>query len=688
MSALSASFASVVLTPAVAAPGAQPAEALLGQAVVVLAAAVVVVFLCSRLRIPPVVGLLITGLVIGPTALGWIPDPEGVEVFAEVGVVLLLFAIGLELSFGELRQLGRPFLLGGSVQWGVTAAATAGVAVLLGQPVTTALAIGFAVGLSSTAVVLKLYADRRETETPQGRAVLGVLLFQDFLIVLLIVLVPVLAGEADASAGELALRLLGATGAVAAVFLLARFVVPHLFDHLVGTRIRELFILAALATCLGMAWFTHALGFSFALGAFLAGLLVSESDYAHQVIADVEPFRDLFASVFFISIGMLVDLPFALANLPALLGLAVLLVVGKALVAAIAVAVSGFPVRIAVVAGLGLAQIGEFSFVLMEVARGHGLLGEKGFQVLLVAAVFTLAVTPLLIRTAPAAGHRAADLLSRRPESLPDEVEGRVNHVILVGYGLTGKLVARVLGEARIPFVVLELNPATVSAARKEEVPILYGDAARRAILEEAGVERARAIVFAVSDREAVRRSVPLARELHPEIEIVVRTRTVDEIDRLQEAGANQVVAEEFESAIEVFTRVLALFHVPRNVVRALTRTLRGEGYRMLRAERLVEGASEAVLTALEAGTTDLFRVSAGASAAGRTLRELDLRQKTGASVIAVVRGESPRVNPDPTLTLEPGDTLVLVGSHEEIDRAFAHLEPPAEAGPAPPRAG
>jgi CPA2 family monovalent cation:H+ antiporter-2 len=671
---------------------AVPAEDLLREAVIVLAAAVAVVFACSRLRIPPVVGLLLTGLAIGPTGLGWIPDPEGVEIFAEVGVVLLLFAIGLELSFGELRELGRPFLLGGSVQWGVTAAATAGVAVLLGQPLTSALAIGFAVGLSSTAVVLKLYADRRETETPQGRAVLGILLFQDFLIVLLIVLVPVLAGEAEASTGELTLRLAGATGAVAAVFLLARFVVPHLFDHLVGTRIRELFILAALATCLGMAWFTHALGFSFALGAFLAGLLVSESDYAHQVIADVEPFRDLFASVFFISIGMLVDLPFALGNLPALLGLAVLLVAGKTLVAALAAALSGFPVRIAVIAGLGLAQIGEFSFVLMEVARGHGLLGEQGFQVLLVSAVFTLAVTPLLIRAAPAVGRRAADRLSRRPEAPLEEAEALSGHVVLVGYGLTGRLVARVLGEARIPFVVLELNPVTVRSAGREGVPIQYGDATRRAILEQAGIERARAIVLAVTDREAVRRSVRLARELHPEIEILVRTRTVQEIDALREAGADQVVAEEFESAIEVYSRVLALFHVPRNVVRAVTRTLRGEGYRMMRSETLPAGASEAILATLEAGTTDLYRVpdpSRGAASpggpAGKTLRDLDLRRRTGASVIAVVRGEEPRTSPDPTLVLEPGDTLVLVGSHDEIDRAFQHLDHPDHSAPLPP---
>lgn len=648
----------------------------LAQTVVVLGAAVVVVFVFARLRLPPIVGLILTGVLIGPSALALIDDVEQVEVFAEIGVVLLLFTIGLELSIGQLKGLGRVFAVGGGAQAALTGAAAYGLATLGGLDWRPALFAGFVVALSSTAVVLKLYDERRETQTPQGRVVLGILLFQDLLIVPLIVLTPVVAGATAASPTELAVRFAGALLAVALVAGTARFLMPKILHQLVLVRVRELFVLAALLVCLAMAWFTYSLGFSLALGAFLAGILVSETEYSHQVVADIVPFRDVFASVFFVSIGMLVDLGFALGRLPMLIGLTLLLVVVKALLAGAAVALVGFPVRIAVVAGLGLAQIGEFSFVLMEVGRTHGLLAGEGYQTLLVAAVLTLLVTPLLVRWAPALGQRAAAWLGRVPDDRGDE-EGETlsGHVIVVGFGMNGSLLCRVLAEARIPYVVLELNAGTVRQAAREGVPIRYGDASRRDILVHAGIERAQAIVWAISDLQAVRRGVRLAKDLNPHVETIVRTRMVREIDELRQAGADDIVAEEFESAIEIFTRVLERFHVPRNVIRAQTRALRGESYRMLRVAQPSERASAAVLEALQQGTTELYLIGGESAAGGRTLAELDLRRRTGASVIAVVRGERSYPNPSPEIALETGDVLVLVGNHQEIDRAFAFLD-------------
>jgi CPA2 family monovalent cation:H+ antiporter-2 len=648
----------------------------LSQAVVVLGAAVAVVFVFAKLRLPSIVGLILTGLLIGPSGLRLIADVAQVEVFAEIGVVLLLFTIGLELSIGELKGLGRVFALGGASQALLTGAAAYGLATLGGVGWRTALFAGFVVALSSTAVVLKLYDQRRETQTPQGRVVLGILLFQDLLIVPLIVLTPVVAGTTTASPAELALRFAGALVAVTVVAGAARFLMPRLLHQLVLVRVREIFVLAALFVCLAMAWFTHTLGFSLALGAFLAGLLVSETEYSHQVVADIVPFRDVFASLFFVSIGMLVDLGFAIERLPMLVGLAALLVTVKALVAGTAVMLTGFPVRIAVVAGLGLAQIGEFSFVLMEVGRTHGLLGGVGYQTLLMAAVLTLLVTPLLIRWAPALGERAAGLLGRPAGEGAEPVAGGLTgHVIVVGYGMNGSLLCRVLGEARIPYMVLELNAVTVRAARREGVPIVFGDASRREILEHAGIERAQAIVWAISDLPAVRRSLRLAKGLNPHVETIVRTRMVREIDELRADGADDIVAEEFEAAIEIFTRVLERFHVPRNVIRAQTRVLRGESYRMLRVANPSARASEAVLEALQQGTTELYQVGAQSLAAGRTLADLHLRRRTGASVIAVVRGERSYPNPSPEIDLETGDVLVLVGNHQQIDRAFAFLD-------------
>lgn len=652
-----------------------PTIAFLAQALTVLAAALAVALVSARVKIPPVVGFLLAGVLIGPSALGLVHEIERVEVFAEIGVVLLLFVIGLELNPAEMKGLGRSFLLGGSLQWGLTTALTTGVGLAFGLPLVNALFIGFVVSLSSTAVVLKEYQERRETVTPQGRTVLGVLLFQDLLIVPMIALTPVLAGTIQASPSALAMRFGGALAAVIAVFFLGRVLMPRLARIVAGTRVRELFVLGALTTCLAMAWFTARLEFSLALGAFLAGLLIAETDYSHQVIADIGPFRDLFASIFFVSIGMLVDLELALANLPLLLGLALLLVVGKAVLAVFAFKLAGFVTRIAVASGIALAQIGEFSFVLMEVGRAHNLLREGRFQFLLVAAVITVAMTPFLVRVGARAGVWAARLTGGGTGDSGDtEIDELSGHVIIVGYGMNGSVLARVLGAVHIPHMVIELNPDTVRRARDESVRMMFGDASRREILRQAGVERARMVVFAISDYAALVNSVKATRELAPKVEVVVRTRMFTEIEELRQAGADQVVAEEFESAIEIFTRVLAAYHVPRNVIRAQTRVLRGEGYEMLRAEPEGE-ASQAVLEALEAGTTDIYRITSESAIAGRTLRQLDLRRRTGTSVIAVVRGEESHPSPPADVELEAGDCLVLVGSHEQIDRAFQFLD-------------
>lgn len=651
------------------------ADSLLLDTVLLLAIAVAVVFACGRVRIPPIVGLVIAGMLVGPSGLALVPDPEEVELFAEIGVVLLLFIIGLELSIGQLKELGKPFFLGGALQVGGTTAIAA-LAVATWVPSTReSIFVGMALALSSTAVVLKLYEQRRETMTPQGRAVLGILLFQDFLIVPMIVLTPVLAGTAAASPGALALRFGGALAIIAVVAVTASAVMPHVLHQVAKLRIRELSVMVGLLVCLAMAWLTGHFGFSLALGAFLAGILVSETEYSHQMIADIVPFRDVFASLFFMSVGMLVDLQQAMDRLPFLLGLTAVLLLVKSVVAALAIRVAGYPIRIAVVGGMSLAQIGEFSFVLMEVGRSNGLLAGDGFQILLGTAVLTLLATPVAIGIAPAVGHRAAVLLRSGISHAGPVEEGIRDHVIVVGLGTNGALLTRVLESARIRYVVVELNAETVRLARKRGVPMIYGDVTRPEILGHAGIERARVVVFAISDPAALQRALRLARALNPAVHVIVRTRHVDEIETLRELGADVVVAEEFESAIEIFTRVLQFFHVPRNVVRAQTRVLRGEGYRMLRSPGLDDGASKAVLDALEAGTTDIYRIDSSSAVAGRTLRDLDLRRDSGASVIAVVRSERSTLSPSADLELEAGDCLVLVGGHAQIDAAFVLLD-------------
>ena len=648
----------------------------LAQAVTLLGASVLVLLASHRLRLPPVIGLLLTGMLIGPYGLGLLGEVEAVEISAEIGVIFLLFAIGLEFSLERLREIRRPFFVGGPVQAVATTAVTALLAMAFGAQPARAIFFGFLVTLSSTAVVLKLYAERQELDAPQGKLVLGVLLFQDFLIVPMIVLAPVLAGRVEASAGAIGLRFGGGVLAVGTVFLVARYLMPRLLYRLVRTRIRELFVLGALAVCLGAAWLTETLGFSLALGAFLAGIVVAESEYSHQVVAEVAPFRDVFTSVFFISIGMLLDLRFAVTHLPLILGVTGAVLLIKTLTGAAAARVLGMPARIVAVAALALAQMGEFSFVLLNVGREQGLVDPSEYQTAIAMAVLTLVLTPLAVSVAPRVGERLPAWLGAlpKPAAARRELE---RHVIVVGFGLNGRTLARVLREAGIHYVVVELNPDAVEEGMAAGEPMIFGDSTRQEILEHAGIAKAQVVVLAISDIVAMRSSIVLARRLAPDVHILVRTRTVAQIEELRRCGADEVVAEEFETAIEIFTRVLEEYHVPRNVIRAQTRILRGEGYWMLRSERMSGEVSEALLQALAIGTTDTYQLEPGSAAAGRTLRELDLRAVSGATVIAVVRNGQALPNPDPELRLETGDTLVLVGSHAEMESAFGLLDPP-----------
>lgn len=656
-------------------PEVLPTIPFLADLVIVLGAAVVVLVISHAIRIPPVVGLLLTGLAIGPHGFHLIADEEMVELFAEIGVVLLLFSVGLEFSLERLRQVGRAFFAGGSLQAGVTMAIVFVIAAAAGLPVRPSLFYGFLAVLSSTAIVLKLYADRREMDAPQGKLVIGVLLFQDFLIVPLVVVTPVLAGVVAASGGLIAFRLVAGTLAVGGIFLAARTAMPPLLHAIVRTRIRELLVLAPLLIGLGMALATEALGFSLALGAFLAGILIAESEYSHHVVAEMAPFRDLFTSLFFVSIGMLLRLD-VVGDHFATIGMTVIavVVVKAAVVFAVARGV-GYAARTATIAALSLAQIGEFSFVLAQVGLSTGILGELPYQVFLAAAIATMMATPFLIRIAPAVAERVQRLpIVGGIEPEEPSAERLEDHVVIIGYGVNGRNVARVLEGVRIPYVVVELNGEVVRAARAEGKPVLFGDFTRKEVLEACGIERAEALVVGIPDPDAVRRGVRQARSINPGLHIIVRARQVADIEAVLAAGADEVVAEEFETSIEIFTRVLERFHVPSNVIEAQLKVLRGDAYRRLRGPQGGR-VSDAVLEVLAEGTTDVYYVHGDSPAAGRSLAGLDLRRRTGATVIAVVRGGDARPNPDPDFRIEPGDAMVLVGTHADITRGFDLLE-------------
>ena len=663
----------------------------LGELVIVLAASVLIIYVSHKLKLPSVVGFLLTGVLIGPGGLSLVKNGETVQALAEIGVVMLLFTIGLEFEPSRLKRIRRSFMLGGSLQVALTTAACVGLLTgFFGLGFREALFYGFLVSLSSTAVVLKILGDRGESDSPQGRISLGVLIFQDLAVVPMIALVPVLANAGSLPAVTIAARFALSAVVVAGVFALARVLMPFILHRVVMTRIRELFLIATLFLCLGMALLTSSLGLSLALGAFLAGVLLAESDYSHQVVSDILPFKDVFNSLFFIAVGMLLDVGAIGRFLPLVLALVAAVLFLKAFVVVLTVRLLGFGPRIAVMAGLALAQIGEFSFVLAGVGQANGFLPSDIFQAFIASSILTILATPFLIRASPALADRGARALHWRKRAGEDERQpgrGLEGHVIIAGYGLNGKNLAHVLKESGISYVILELNPVTVRRASADGEPIIFGDVSSRIILEEACVEKAKGIVFAISDPRMTRRGVKAVKDLNPEAFVIVRTRYAAEIDELLKMGADDVIPEEFETSIEIFTRVLEKYHIPRNLVDAQVKVLRGECYGMLRgACSAIRPVTERIADLLAAGTAETYFVGRGAWPAGQTLGDLDLRGRTGATVIAVVRGDESFTSPGAEFRIGEQDTLVLVASHRDIDRAFAYLttgesDAPAGAG-------
>lgn len=642
---------------------------------IIFATAVAVATGSRFLRLPSVAGFLLTGVLIGPSALSLVRDQHLVEVLAEIGVMALLFHIGLEFSPQRLRQIGRPFFIGGGVQTTATIGAGMLFGLAIGFGPQDALFIGFLLALSSTAIVFKLYGDRREIDAPHGRAAIGILLFQDFLLVPMIMVTPVLGGELlNASLADFIIRFVIGIGVVAVVFGAGRYALPRLMHEVARTRIREALLLGTIALGLGMALLTASFGFSLALGAFLAGILLSESDYSPQVIADILPLRDVFNSLFFISAGMLLSLGFVRENLGLVLGLSSAIIVMKAAICFLAVKALSYPHRTALLAAASLAQVGEFSFVLISVGLANGLLGESAYQTFLASAVITMLATPILVAGAPRIALRLPPAKLRDDETESFEDRPLEGHVIIVGFGLNGRHLAYVLRQAGIPYVILELNGETVREARAEGEPILYGDASRVEILERAAIERAAVVVFAISDPAAVQRAVPLARRLNRNLHMVVRARHIGEIDGIVAGGADAVVAEEFEASIQILSTVLRHYEVPENVIEAETKVLRGDSYQLLRSPDAATQLSDELIEALAAGTTAVFAVLADSAAAGKTIVEIDLRRRTGVTMIAVVREQTSHTNPAPDFCLQAGDRMVLVGSHAQIREAVDTL--------------
>ena len=636
---------------------------------VVIGLAVVVILVCHRFKIPALVGMLLTGVLCGPHGLGLVSSAHGVEILSEIGVIMLLFTIGLELSLADLSRLRRPVFLGGAAQMLLTWLVFDGLAGFAGIVPGAAVLIGMLAALSSTAIVLKSLQERAEMEAPHGRVSLGILIFQDLLAVPMMLFVPLLAGKSFGFSSSV--LLMAGKGALVLTLLvvLSRKLMPVLMLSIVRTRSRELFLLTALAICLAVSLLTASIGLSLSLGAFLAGLLLSGSDYRESVHEAVLPFKDVFTALFFISIGMLLNLAAAFEHVGEILAAAALLLALKALLAGVATRILGYPTRTAVLVGLALCQVGEFSFILAKAGFAQGVISEHFYQKFLAASILTMVLAPFLIALAPRAATIVCRLLGSCDAPDPAPTPGLTDHMIVLGFGAGGRQLARAAKTAAIPYVILEMNPDTVRNEARQGEPIVFGDASKPGVLAHIGVREAKALAVVISDAAAARRAVEIARFENPALYIVARTRFNTEIKALLDLGANDVIAEEFEASLGIFTRVMARFMVPRDDIEHMVQDIRREGYKAMLPDSLAEVAGFTPDKSLAGLHVAVFTVAADSSLAGRSLEDVHLRRQHDLTVAAARRGGDFVPNPDGPFVLNAGDRLYVMGTAEALKR-------------------
>ena len=639
--------------------------------VIIFALSTFVNFIFTRIRVPAIIGYLITGVVAGPYLLKLISSPENVEVMAEIGVILLMFTIGLEFSLNHLLKIRRIVFLGGFMQLLLTAGVTMLLARVYHFEWNEAVFVGFLTALSSTAVVLKLLQERSELTTHYGKTIVGILIFQDIILIPLLLFTPMLGGETADVGNDLLILMLKTIGILIFLWAGTRWLMPWLLHLIAMTRSQELFLMSLLLICLAVAMLTHELGMSLAFGAFLAGLMISDTEYSHSAFGNLIPFKDVFTSFFFVSIGMLLDLGFV-ADHPWLVLATVLLVIAvKTIIAGFTAFSLGHTFFGTVVVGLSLAQVGEFSFILAGLGLANGIITPYHFQLFLAVAITSMALSPFLIQ----GSKPLANLVLRLP--LPPflvnglfplrqvEIPEISKHVVLIGKDSRAINLASMIKTMGLPFTAIVFDTDRARSGMEKGHLVVFGDATYEPVLKEAYVHAAEIVVVSVGNLITSMSIVEHVRAMNKHAHIIVRTRHVTDIEELYRLGANQVIPEEFETAIDFYERILGKYLLPRmDIERAIART-REDNYGIFRDKGKVGGYSllkdipDIEIAAVKVGEKSVF--------AGKTIAETAMRKTSGVTMVAIKHGETVTPNPDPSTVINANDIVYLLGKPEMI---------------------
>lgn len=656
----------------------------LQEITIIATVSVIVTIILGRFKLPVVAGLVLSGALVGPNALSLARDLEAIEIIAEVGVVFLLFTIGLEFSLSRLKHIFRQVALGGILQVSATATVTIIIALALDRSLPEAVVYGFVFALSSTALVLRTLNERNELDAPHGRFIVGTLIFQDLCIVPMVLIIPLLSEGLENLYvwKEVAFAMMQAVLMVTGLFICSKKLVPLLFKWVDASRSSEVFILTVLCLCIGTAYLTSLTGLSLALGAFLAGMIVADTDFRHRAMGDILPLKDVFVSFFFVSLGMFFNFEVLFEQTGAVFLLLLAFLFGKGLIASLAAMFMRFPPRAAWLSGVGLAQFGEFGFVLLQLATKENVVSNETIAPLLNAGILSMFLTPLLVYKAPhfTAGERALDplaklLRAKSAEELEQKTVGHNDHVIIIGYGISGQLLTSSLRTLSIETVVLEMNSDNVTLGRGKGDPVFYADATSEEALGHAHLESCRAVVVMINDHGATERVLATIDRLQVNVPIFIRTQYMTGVEDFEKFNPSAVVACEVEGGLEVLSRVLRKLEVPRNLIireidHARSQTMQSD--REFKEEALpIRDHQE-----LRDLTVENILLIQGSRAEGKSPKQLDLAEKTGVLVIAIRREEKLLLHRLADTNLEVGDVVYCIGEKADLELVPSWFDP------------
>jgi CPA2 family monovalent cation:H+ antiporter-2 len=657
---------------------------LLIEIAVALVAAFFGGLIARRIGLPAIVGYLLAGIVIGPFTPGFVGDSETIGQLAELGVIFLMFGVGLHFSLGDLWKVRQIAIPGALLQMTLTTLLALGLSRLWGWELSSGIVLGLAVSIASTVVLLRGLMDHGLLNTPHGQAAVGWLVLEDLATVAILLLMPALADtEGGLDWRNLGATLLKASAFIVLVLFIGRKLIPWLLQRIAHTRSRELFILAilviALGTALGAAEF---FGVSLALGAFLAGVVVSESPLSHQVGADLLPFREAFAVLFFVSVGMLVNPSYLLTAIGPVLALTALIVIGKPVITILLGMIFPWAARTTLVVAAGLSQIGEFSFILGQAGVALALLDQDQYSLILAGALLSITLNPLMFRLIDPAERRLQRFpalwkrLDRHGPALPPLEESLADHVVIVGYGRVGRHIVNVLGQTTIPHLVVESDAERVAELDRRGVKTLFGDAANSEVLTYAGLPRARALVVTLPDEAANAVIVVAAREAAPALPIIARASTEEGVLQLAQLGAQDVIHPELEGGLEIVRHTLLELGYPLREVMEYTDAVRQDHYDVQVNSPEEHRLLHDLIRAARGIEVTWFELGPDNPLVGQTLAEANLRARTGASVVAILRGRELMANPKSQTVFAAGDRVGLIGEAEQIAAAGEVLRP------------